>query len=67
MEDVIGDMDELLEVKDIQRYLKCGHNKAYKLLQVEGFPKTKVGGKYKIPKNEFKKWFKSYMYSQIDI
>lgn len=59
--------DIMLDIKDIQRYLRCGHNKAYKIIQTKGFPRIKIGGRYYIPQKEFEKWLKAYLYSDVEL
>jgi len=52
-------------VQDIQTILGCGRGKAYTLIKLKTFPKTKIGGKYYIDKEEFEKWRKRNLYTEI--
>ena len=49
---------ELYSAKDIQRILKLGRDKTYKLLNSKGFPSIKIGRDIRVPKDEFDKWIK---------
>lgn len=52
---------EVLTVKDIKESLGCGINRAYSIVNQRDFPKVKIGNRYYIPKDEYEKWFKSYI------
>ena len=39
----------IYEVKDIMQIMRISRNTAYKLIQQEGVPYMRVGGRYKIP------------------
>ena len=44
------------EVKDIMQIMRISRNMAYKLIQQEGVPYMRVGGRYKIPVERFYEW-----------
>ena len=46
----------IYEVKDIMRIMRISRNTAYKLIQQEGVPYMRVGGRYKIPAERFHQW-----------
>jgi len=44
------------EIKDIMQIMRVSRNTAYKLIQQEGVPYMRVGGRYKIPAERFHEW-----------
>ncbi len=52
-----GDM-VLYKVKDLQRILGCGKNKAYSIMESSGFPRVQIGREYYVEKEAFAKWIK---------
>jgi len=46
----------IYEVKDIMQIMRISRNTAYKLIQQEGVPYIRVGGRYKIPAERFDEW-----------
>lgn len=52
-------------VTDIRNILTIGTNKAYNLIKSDGFPSIKIGRKYLVPKDEFEKWVKTYLYHEF--
>jgi excisionase family DNA binding protein len=52
-------------VTDIRDILTIGTNKAYNLIKSDGFPSIKIGRKYLVPKDEFEKWVKTYLYHEF--
>ena len=58
-------IEKMLTVKDIQNELGLGKNSVYKLVNLTGFPKVKIGKKILIPKDEFEKFMKQHIGSQI--
>ena len=46
----------IYEVKDIMQIMRISRNTAYKLIQQEGVPYMRVGGRYKIPVERFHEW-----------
>jgi len=46
----------IYEVKDIMQIMRISRNTAYKLIQQEGVPYIRIGGRYKIPAERFHKW-----------
>lgn len=47
-------------VKDLQKLLGIGRDKAYALMKSAAFPSTKMDGRYYITKTAFKEWLKAY-------
>lgn len=39
-------LPKMLTVKDIAEHLNVGHNKAYAIVRLRGFPKVKIGRSY---------------------
>ncbi|GIO04779.1 hypothetical protein J31TS6_08070 [Brevibacillus reuszeri] len=50
-------LPEVLEVKDIQRFLGIGQVQAYDLANSGQFHVVRVGRRIKIPKKSFMDWF----------
>jgi len=50
----------IYEVKDIMRIMRISRNTAYKLIQEEGVPYMRVGGRYKIPAEKFNEWLSGH-------
>jgi len=46
----------IYEIKDIMQIMHISRNTAYKLIQQEGVPYMRVGGRYKIPAERFHEW-----------
>ncbi|MCR5502050.1 MAG: helix-turn-helix domain-containing protein [Lachnospiraceae bacterium] len=49
-----------LTVKDIQEALHIGHNAAYALMSLDGFPSVKVGRKYLVDEEALHKWLSEH-------
>jgi excisionase family DNA binding protein len=45
-----------LTVDDIMDYFKCGRNKAYEIINIDGFPRMQMGRRYLVYRPEFDKW-----------
>ena len=58
---------EYYSVNEIQEIIGCGRQKAYKIVNCKGFPKTRIGRSFYIDKKEFDKWRARNMYSEIYI
>lgn len=58
-------MEEILKVSDIQKHLGISKTRAYELVRLKGFPKIKIGHRYYIPKDSYKKWIKDNLKSSI--
>lgn len=54
-----------MSVKDVQNELGLSKNSTYKLVNLTGFPKVKIGKKILIPRDEFEKFIKQHIGSQI--
>ena len=55
------EMQEILTVTDIQKYLGIGKNLAYELVAQERFKVIKFGRKIRIPKESFFNWIDSHV------
>lgn len=49
-------LPELLTVPELQEYLKCKKDLAYKVVHQKDFPSFKVGGKYYVNKDKLPDW-----------
>ena len=54
-------------VEDIQAVLGCGRSKAYRLVALPTFPKIRIGRTFYIRKDEFEKWAKNNLYSDVTL
>ena len=54
-----------LTVSDIKETFGCSKNKAYKIINIKGFPKIKIGKNYYIDHEAFLKWQKENMNTTI--
>ena len=52
-------LPQVYEVKDIMKIMRISRNTAYKLIQQEGVPYMRIGGRYKIPAERFHEWLSS--------
>ena len=60
-------MSKMLTVKEVQDLLRLNKNTIYKLINLSGFPKIKIGGKTLIPEDELNDYIKQYMGGKINI
>ena len=51
------ELPEVMEVKDIQVFLKISRNTAYDLIKRKEFPTLKLGRLLRIRRNSFLEWF----------
>ena len=51
------EVPEVMEVKDIQQFLKISRNTAYDLIKRKEFPTLKIGRLLRIRKESFLEWF----------
>ena len=51
------ELPEVMEVKDIQIFLKISRNTAYDLIKRKEFPTLKIGRLLRIRRNSFLEWF----------
>jgi len=51
-------MNEIImyTVKDLQKIFKCSHTQVYALVNANGFPSIRIGGKILVEHGELKKW-----------
>lgn len=47
---------EFLTIEEVQKILRIGKNQAYELCKRKDFPSIKVGKRYRIPADEFRRW-----------
>lgn len=53
----LEDLPDVLEVIDIQEFMKIGRDQAYALCKSEKFHTHRIGRLIKIPKQGFVEWF----------
>lgn len=58
---------EYYTIKDIQKKTGLGYSTVYKLVQVKGFPKIKIGNRIIVPIDKFEKWMEDNIGNKIDI
>ena len=51
------ELPEVMEVKDIQQFLKISRNTAYDLIKRKEFPTLKIGRLLRIRKESFLEWY----------
>ncbi len=56
-----------LSVKDLQKKLGMGHNAAYALMSLKGFPSFKIGRKYFVEENDLHEYFMLHKGSGINL
>ena len=49
-------LPELMTIKELQKYLGTGKDKAYALVKSKSFPAMKIGGRYFVIKPDFVSW-----------
>ena len=59
------DLPEMLTVKEIQEHLHIGHNKAYALVNLKGFPVMRLGNRWLIQKEKYLRWLEENYKSKI--
>ena len=52
-------MTNYLTVKEVQEKLKVGERNAYKLVNLTGFPKIRIGKKILVPEDELEEYLKN--------
>lgn len=57
----------MLEIIDVQNYLKIGKNKAYKLINESDFPKIQIGRKILIPEKQFEEYLNRRIGHKIEL
>lgn len=62
-----SNLNEYITVKDLQNIFKCSKNKAYKIVQLNGFPKIRIGKNYYINREHFIKWQKENLNTSIKL
>lgn len=58
-------LPKALTVADVMEHLGISKNTAYKLVNLNGFPKIKIGNKIIIPKEEYLAWIKNRIGREI--
>ncbi len=56
---------DLLNVKDIQKCLRVGRDKAYGLMHSKTFPSIKIGGTYYVEEEALKEWLQKNRYKEV--
>ena len=51
--------NEILTVKEVASYLRISIPTAYKLVHSGEIPAYKIGGRYIVPRDEFRTWLKN--------
>jgi hypothetical protein len=59
------DLPEIITVKDIKKHLHIGHDRAYQLINLKGFPAMKLGKRYIIQKDKYLKWLEENYKNKI--
>ena len=57
----------MLTVKDLQRVLKIGRDKAYALMHSSSFPSIKIGGQYYVTEIALAQWLEKYAYRTFNL
>lgn len=58
-------MKQYLTTSEVQEILGLGKSSTYKLISQKDFPKVKIGGAYRIPKEEFTTYMHRHLYKEI--
>ena len=58
-------MSKLLTPKDVQGVLSLGKNTTYKLFNLKGFPKIRIGKKYFVYEDDLENYLKEHVKSNI--
>ena len=53
--------NEILNVRDLQKYLKIGRDKAYSLMKTKGFPSIKIGGQYIVREKDLDEYLNKFI------
>lgn len=59
--------DRLLTPRDISIILRCGKEKSYKLFNLKGFPKIKIGKRYYVRESSFWEYLSDHERSSISL
>lgn len=57
----------MLSVNDIRKIFGCGKNRAYAIMNTNGFPKIQIGCRYYIPQKAFEKWVENYTFKEYHL
>jgi len=60
-----GNVPHYLTVKDIQQVFRCGRDKAYRIVNTEGFPKMTLYGTILVHPDALNKWMSRHHNSEI--
>lgn len=55
-------VSRLLTVKDLQKVLPIGRDKAYALMHSRAFPAIKIGGRYYVSEKALNEWLDKYAF-----
>lgn len=59
--------EKWLQAKDLKEIIGCGINRAYEIMRQPDFPKITIGRRMYVPKSEFERWYKNYLYKEYEI
>ena len=59
--------NEILNVRDLQKYLKIGRDKAYSLMKTKGFLSIKIGGQYIVREKDLDEYLNKFIGREIII
>ena len=57
----------ILTVRELQKKMRIGRDKAYALMHASGFPAIKIGGRYYVLEEEVDKWLERYKYKSFEM
>ncbi len=57
----------MLTVKDIQKKLKIGRDRAYALMRSTAFPSIKIGARYYVTEEALDDWLRRYAYKTFEL
>ena len=60
-------LNRLLRPKDVQSILNLGKNTTYKLFNLKGFPKIRIGKNYFVYEDDLENYLKDHVKSRIYI
>lgn len=57
----------MLTVKDLQRVLRIGRDRAYALMRSKAFPSIKIGARYYVTQEALNEWLRQYAYKSFKL
>ena len=55
----MSEYNEMLTVKDINKYFHISINAAYNIIHSKGFPAIRIGNSFRVPRSVFIQWLKT--------